>query len=721
MHADGASSTPVDPKGRRTTYHFDYGTDTAFANGRRHLGRGYREHRRGQARHRSAPCRRAPAGDRIPLPRRRDQPGGTTKSADRTFTTFPFRRSSTTPARTPTSASRPAPPCCSTAAPTSWSRPPTPAATTSSPTWSRARTPFGGYPRPTARRSSTASTTADPGHRQPDQPRPRPLRRDPRRDGWTHELRRHPGRRPLRRPSPSPRPCWSRRRPRHLRLRRPRHLLALLRRRHHRASRCTCPTAASCRGWRARSPAARRRHRRLHRQEALLGRRQPPRLRLDLAVRARRQRRRRRLDLRPRPRRPGRPRSSPRLPSGDPIRATARANATGSPSSTSPPTARGSWSASWSRPTPPATATGTSTCTSATRRNSIDLTPGTTERRPLRRHDRRRLEGLLHDHGPARRATTPTRAPTSTQADVSGSGAVTLSLVSTGTGGAGNSDACEPAATRSTTTGTRSPATPTATPSRSAAAAVSPPATAPLLPQPGAARRPVRTAIAGRSPTSTSSGPGSHAALRRDPRLERDRPAAAADPPFQRSLRRPRATPVRRRRRTDRPVQRRPLRRRQRHRRSRKFDPAGNPITTPAANGGLVGTNDARRASTSDLSEARSRSTASDSPFNGDLYVDDSTATRPVSSIDQHGDLTRRQLERGAGAVRRRGRPVQRRRLRRRLRRRSSGAAPTRLDPISNSVFERRPRRNRGSIPTRRPLRRLGADDRPLLVDAADR
>ena len=70
-----------------------------------------------------------------------------------------------------------------------------------------------------------------------------------------------------------------------------------------------------------------------------------------------------------------------------------------SPSSTSPPTARASWSGSSSAPTPPATATGTSTCTSAT---SAELGRGrrTTQRRPLQRHDQRRDQGLLHHPRP---------------------------------------------------------------------------------------------------------------------------------------------------------------------------------------------------------------------------------------------------------------------------------------------------------------------------------
>ena len=40
---------------------------------------------------------------------------------------------------------------------------------------------------------------------------------------------------------------------------------------------------------------------------------------------------------------------------------------------------------------------------------------GLDDGRPLRRHDLRRVEGLLHDHGQTARAATPTRAPTSTR------------------------------------------------------------------------------------------------------------------------------------------------------------------------------------------------------------------------------------------------------------------------------------------------------------------
>ena len=111
----------------------------------------------------------------------------------------PSRRRSTTPAPTPTSASRPAPRCCSTAAPTSWSRPPTPAAMTSSRTWSPGRRRSAATRRPrTLAGPLRGPRRRHPGHRQPDQPRRRPLRRDPRRRRLEHRIRRHPGRRPLR-------------------------------------------------------------------------------------------------------------------------------------------------------------------------------------------------------------------------------------------------------------------------------------------------------------------------------------------------------------------------------------------------------------------------------------------------------------------------------------------------------------------------------------------
>ena len=69
------------------------------------------------------------------------------------------------------------------------------------------------------------------------------------------------------------------------------------------------------------------------------------------------------------------------------------------------------WSASWSRPTPPATTTGTSTCTSAPRPNRWTWRRHD-HRRPLRRHDRRREQGLLHDQGQtARRRHRRKRRP----------------------------------------------------------------------------------------------------------------------------------------------------------------------------------------------------------------------------------------------------------------------------------------------------------------------
>ena len=46
---------------------------------------------------------------------------------------------------------------------------------------------------------------------------------------------------------------------------------------------------------------------------------------------------------------------------------------------------------------------------------TIDLTPGTDRRRPLRRHDRRRLQGLLHHRRRAPRRRRRRQAPTSTR------------------------------------------------------------------------------------------------------------------------------------------------------------------------------------------------------------------------------------------------------------------------------------------------------------------
>ena len=260
----------------------------------------------------------------------------------RTFTTFAFTPRSTTTARTPTCASRPAPPCCSTAAPTSWSPPPTPAATTSSRPGRRADAVRRLSRRARPRRGPLRGPRRrDPGHRQPDQPRRRSLRRDPRRRRLDDRIRRHPGRHSL---GAALRldPGRSRRRPRHLRLRRPRHLLAVLRRRQAPAIPSTCPTAAWSRAWRARSTQARVPQPAGFVGKRPLGRRHALRLRLDLAVRARRQRQRRRLDLRPRPdhRTTHVVSKTPGRRDDDRRRASA--------SSTSPPTARGSWSASWS-------------------------------------------------------------------------------------------------------------------------------------------------------------------------------------------------------------------------------------------------------------------------------------------------------------------------------------------------------------------------------------
>ena len=87
--------------------------------------------------------------------------------------------------------------------------------------------------------------------------------------------------------------------------------------------------------------------------------------------------------------------------------------------------------------------TGTSTCTSAPR-PTRSTWPRHHDRRPLRRHVRRRHEGLLHDPRQTRSRPTPTPAPTSTRPTSTGAGPVTPKLVSVGTRRAGNTDACTP-------------------------------------------------------------------------------------------------------------------------------------------------------------------------------------------------------------------------------------------------------------------------------------
>ena len=163
---------------------------------------------------------------------------------------------------------------------------------TSSPTSSEGQTPFAGYPEAESpsRVLYAVHDGGIPGTGNPDQPRPRPLRRHPRRRRLDHRIRRHPRRRPLRDSALRLDPLRSRRGPRHLRLRRPRRLLALLCRRLHRhpgppARRRTGPGHGAARS----DPGPERQTRRLHRQGPLR-QRQPLRLRLDLPVRARRQR-----------------------------------------------------------------------------------------------------------------------------------------------------------------------------------------------------------------------------------------------------------------------------------------------------------------------------------------------------------------------------------------------------------------------------------------------
>ena len=207
--------------------------------------------------------------------------------------------------------------------------------TTSSPTSSRARS-RPAHSRSAATACSTRCTTADPrDRRQSDQPRPRPVRRRTGRSeggprGTSASGRRH-SRRGRSGRYPSKRPTTSRRSPSAAR----RSALPVSRT----APRNPGPAPngdAWCRAWRARSILGRPGTGRLRRQGALR-RRHPPGLRLDHPVRARRQRRRR-IDLRPRP---GRRHDPCRLQeSRTPRGRRTMTGAAGSPSSTSPTTAR---------------------------------------------------------------------------------------------------------------------------------------------------------------------------------------------------------------------------------------------------------------------------------------------------------------------------------------------------------------------------------------------
>ena len=188
------------------------------------------------------------------------------------------------------------------------------------------------------------------------------------------------------------------------------------------------------------------------RRPAALRRRHAPDLRLDLRLRGRREHERRRLDLRPQPRSPASPTSSPRRPAAQtcpasraPATATRRATPTASARSTSPTTARAivvaqrvSTDAAGNRYWHPYMNIGDST---STRRSGS----GRNQRRPLRRDDRGRLLGPLHDRRPADGRRPRHAAPTSTARTSRPAATVTVTRVSTGSG-AGDIDACDPVA-----------------------------------------------------------------------------------------------------------------------------------------------------------------------------------------------------------------------------------------------------------------------------------
>ena len=113
----------------------------------------------------------------------------------------------------------------------------------------------------------------------------------------------------------------------------------------------------------------------------------------------------------------------------EPVHATGRAIPPGSPSSTSPPTARGSSSA---RGSPPMKAATTLPPLHAPRQLAElgRSHPGRGRRRPLRRHDRRRDERLPHHHRQTAAATDTDTSADIYEAAVSGGGALTLRLLS---------------------------------------------------------------------------------------------------------------------------------------------------------------------------------------------------------------------------------------------------------------------------------------------------
>ena len=159
--------------------------------------RGLRPHRAGPRR-RAHHQRRDPAGqhhrqgtrrrDHLPLPGRRHNDAGSFTGGDNEFTTFAPTAVNDPCAnahvRQQTSAA-----CCSTAAPTSWSPPRTPAATTSSRTWSRAEA-VRRLPASREQGPLRDPQRRDPGALEPDQPRRRSLRRDPRRGRLDDRIRR---------------------------------------------------------------------------------------------------------------------------------------------------------------------------------------------------------------------------------------------------------------------------------------------------------------------------------------------------------------------------------------------------------------------------------------------------------------------------------------------------------------------------------------------------
>ena len=321
-----------------------------------------------------------------------------------TTSSGPIRLSPPKIARTHTSASRPAPPSCSTAAPMSWPRPRNAGGYDVESDLVAGQTPFGGYPTAIGRTrgSSTGSTTvAIPGTGNPTNHGVDPYVATRGENGWTTSYVGIPADNPF---APRPSPPRSReadagldtfasRRRTSARLASPTastgvpvHLPDGTDRAGHGGSLNPGPAAA---------PAG-------YVGKRALRRRQPLRLRLDLAVRAGRQRQRRRLDLRPRPepettevvsKTPRRPTTDRRI--GDRrARHLRRRHPSRSSASSSPRLGRQPLLAPLHE---------------RRRRRPVDRPhAGLDERGPLRRHDRRRHRGLLHD---ARTSslTTPTQ------------------------------------------------------------------------------------------------------------------------------------------------------------------------------------------------------------------------------------------------------------------------------------------------------------------------